>query len=260
MAAPTKREWYYLAQEQRHGPLAIEEISKKVMAREIFPEDCHVWRQGMKDWEIMEQSKAFLPVVKQLHEREAATDARAREAAASTNWDNTMDAEGVTRGVFHFYMYVGWLLPMVLTVALLTELQVYGGKEVNKWMKPQVFSIIPFIITLLLFLKVSGQRLLNAGYSKKKSLTLLIPVYNIWPMILCYFAPSHFVTRKKFDFGAFWMLVILGLYSAGVAMFLVPRVGVEAISPLGVGPAVEKIYKEKTNYLGRKPVDAKKEK
>lgn len=253
MAAPTKREWYYLAQDQRHGPLSLEEISKKVMAREVFPEDSHVWRQGMKDWEVLDTCKAFATVIKTLREREAAVDARAREAGSATSWDAGSDAVGISRGVFHFYVYVGWLIPMLLCVILLTELQVHGGAAVFKQIKPNFFSLIPLAVATLLMLKVAGERLNNAGYSKKMGLGLLVPIYNLWVLFLCLFAPAHYKQSKKFGAGAFGSFVFVGLYAAGIFLLVVPMLGAEKILPHNVGLGLETFYKGKSNFKGRVP-------
>ncbi|MFC4993081.1 DUF4339 domain-containing protein [Rubritalea tangerina] len=235
----------------RRGPVTKDEFCDKIAKQEVFIDSTQVWKQGMTQWVNLAESKAFAADIKKIRSAASQADARVREETAVKDMDEDISCRGVSRALFNLFFYVGWLVPMMIGIVVLTELQVQQYLDPARYRTSVLLQLVPSILLMIAMWQMAASRMQHAGYSKAHGLGVFVPIYNLWVFLVCLFAPRNYSRRKKLGAAAFvYLFLMLGGLAAS-ALIVVPKVGATSLSPLALTEGLTDFYKEKTNYTGR---------
>lgn len=251
MGAEKEKEWFYMSLGHRRGPVTEDEVCRMIAKQEVYIDSTQVWKNGMTQWVSLADAKDFAPAIKKIKREVAAMDARVRESAATKGIDEDVVCRGIARGVFNFYFYIGWLAPLLVGVIFLTELQVFQLVEPISLKKHWWLMHFPVLLMLLATCKMCGFRMQHAGYSKAAGWGLLIPVYNLWTLFVCLFAPRNFKRRKKIGPSILvYVFLLLGV-AAAMSPAVLPKLTLSNANPLAVNEDLQRFYKNTTNFESR---------
>lgn len=251
MGLSTKHDWFYLSLGRRCGPVSKSELQALIENKEIYIESTKVWREGMEEWVELLHAKDFASYVKKLKAEARKADARVRQEAQTDELDEAILCRGATRGLFNVFFYVGWLLPMLVVVAIITELQVFQFLPVKVVNAHAWIGVLPLVASSIALWQVSASRMKHAGYSRMHGLTIFVPIWNIWTLLVCLCAPRNFGRKKKVDNVAVISFLVLFFFAAVFLLGLVPGVKARDLSPFAVTEKVFELYEEQTQSRAR---------
>lgn len=251
MAGTENKVWFYMQLGHRRGPVTKEQLTEMLTNEEIFIESTQVWCEGMDDWEKLDECKAFNSVVKKVREAAEKVDANVRHAITSEGVDEDLIARGASRALFNVFFYIGWMIPVLIGVAVLTELQVYRFIEPEVVNKNNLQIIIPLGLAVIALWQLATSRMRHAGYSGVMGLTVFVPVWNFFTFFICLFAPQNFKRKKKFGKGglAYGLLFLIALVVPLIG--LVPGLSVQSLNPVLAADKISDTYKLQTSYSAR---------
>ena len=124
MGTAVKKEWFYLTLGHRRGPVTFEEFCEKIVKQEVYIDSTQVWKKGMKQWVDLAEAKPFSATIKKIKSVASQSESQVREVATTNGGDDDLACCGSSRALFNVYFYIGWVVPVTLAIAILTELQV----------------------------------------------------------------------------------------------------------------------------------------
>ena len=251
MGVSTKHEWFYLSLGVRRGPVSKSELQTLIANQEVYIESAKVWREGMDEWVDLIHAKDFSSYIKKLKAEARKADVRVRQESQSDEVDEAILCRGATRGFFNVYFYIGWLVPMLLCVLIITELQVFQFLPVKVVNAHAWIGMIPLVASATGLWQLAASRMKNAGYSRTHGLTIFVPILNIWTFLVCLCAPKNFGRKKKVDNVAVMSFLVLFFVTGVLLLGLVPNVKVKDLSPFAVTEGVFEMYEEKTQSRDR---------
>jgi len=251
MGAAAEKEWFYLSMGHRRGPVTKDEVCDLIAKRDIYIDSTKVWKHGMEEWVQLAEAKDFDSYIKKVKAVAAKADVRVREASAQPELDEDTVCRGASRGLFNMFFYVGWLLPLLIGVAVLSELQVLQVISRKFLTDYEWVRFFPLLCVSLALWAVTSSRMKHAGYSKKFGWTIFVPVLNLWTLFICLCTPRNFGRKKKIGKAAFAFLVFFLSATAVLALKLVPGLALKDLTPLVVNDKVTTFYENKTNMTNR---------
>lgn len=205
----------------------------------------------MKDWARISDAKDFAPCIKKIRDAAIKAEARVQQAASSEGVDESVVCRGASRILFNIFFYVGWIVPLALSVAALTELQVNQVLDPELLRQRQWIQLIPLFVSVIVLWQMAASRLKHAGYSRARGLTIFVPVFNLWTFFICLCAPRNFARKKKLGRGAaVYFLIMLVFVSTIIAGWLL-GLKLKQFSPLAVNAQVTELYEDKTHFRDR---------
>lgn len=251
MAKKTKEEWFYLSLGHRRGPVTKDEIEQLIVSEDIYVDSTKVWREGMEKWVKLVESKDFASIIKKLRAEASKADVRVRNAAQGMDVDLEVLCRGVNRSFFNVFFYGLWLLPLLFGIVVITELQVFQALSRTLVEESGWIPLIPLIIVALIFVRMACSRMKNAGFSSGLGWTILVPVVNIWTILVCLCAPRNFGREKKPGWGSLGFLALLGAVVTVIVLGLVPGLKAKDVSPLAVNENMTIFYQDSTDFTRR---------
>jgi hypothetical protein len=251
MAGTEDTVWFYMQHGHRRGPVTHEKLSEMLFDEQIFLESTQVWKEGMEDWEKIDDCKAFKSTVKKLREKVQKEEAKVRHAITSEGVSEDLIARGASRALFNIFFYLGWMLPVLLGVIILAELQV------QQWLSPKTVSenslqyVIPLLLAALALWQMAVSRMCHAGYSGWHGLGVFVPVWNLYPLFICLLAPQNFKKKKVLGKGAvFYGLLFVAAIALPISGVL-PNLTAESLNPIAVTDGINNAYKLETSFNAR---------
>lgn len=251
MGKVVEKEWFYLTLGHRHGPVTHEVFCDKIVKQEIYIDSTQVWAQGMEQWVNLTDSKPFEAVINKIKSVASQADDQLQDASDTNNVDEDIACRGASRALFNVYFYFGWLIPVMLGIAILTELQVQQYLTPSRANSGLFFQSFPLILLAITMWQMAATRMKHAGYSKGHGLGVFVPGYNLWVCSICLLAPRNYKRHKKLGAGVFLYLLLFGIGIAGSVLFLMPQIGAKNLSPLVITESMTDYYKGKTNFTSR---------
>lgn len=258
MGEVVKKEWFYLSLGRRRGPVTHEDFCDKIVKQEIYIDSTQVWAQGMEQWVNLTDSKPFEVVINKIKSVASQADDQLQDASDTNNVDEDIACRGASRALFNVYFYFGWLIPAMLGIVILTELQVQQYLTPLRANSGLFFQSFPLILLAITMWQMAATRMKHAGYSKGHGLGVFVPGYNLWVYSICLLAPRNYKRHKKLGAGAFLYILLFGIGIAGSVLFLVPKIGAKNLSPLVVTESMTDYYKGKTSFTSRLNTNASK--
>lgn len=251
MAAEQEKEWFYMSLGHRRGPVTKDEVCRMISKQEVYIDSTQVWKNGMTQWVKLADVKDFAPAIKKLKKEVADLDARVRDSSTHEGAEGDFISRGVSRPFFNLYFYLGWLVPMLVGVFILTELQVFQLIDPMSIERYWWLLHLPVFLVLFVTCQMCGYRMENVGYSRFQGLGLLLPLYNLWILFTCLFAPNNFRRRKKM--GLSMLLYIFLFLGVGTVLSpaVLPKLKVAKVSPLAVNEMLQTSYKKETHFEAR---------
>lgn len=251
MGKVVEKEWFYLTLGHRRGPVTFEDFCEKITKQEVYIDSTQVWKKGMDQWVKLAEAKPFEDSVKKFRVVENQSDARVRDAEGAKGIDEDIVCRGASRALFNIYFYFGWLIPIALGIAILTELQVQQLLTPTRVSSSLFFQVLPLVILAIVTWQMAATRMQHAGYSKAHGLGVFVPIYNLWVYAICLFAPRNYGRCKKLGSGAIFYILLFGIAIAGSVLFLVPKMGLRNLSPLVLTENMTDFYKGKIGFNAR---------
>lgn len=217
-----EKEWYLSFDDQRIGPIGIEELRDRIKANPDQAKNALVWSEGMPDW-VSPESAGVLqeaqsapaispgvsqPVTKVPDDPAILTKSEHNPYQPPQTTSSEVDGPkypGINR-LTYFLSVLGLIILMGVIFA--ATLGLSSDLEENPF-HPAMFGIIAVAVVGGVILGV--QRIRNVGKSGWWYLTILIPIYNIWTQIVLTAAPTGYEDKGEFDTAG---KVIAGLYIA----------------------------------------------
>ena len=250
MSKEGDKKWFYMALGHRRGPVAFEDLREKIVKKEVVIESTQVWKQGMKQWINLADAKPFATTIKKITSVSTQADS-INKAAATNDVDEDLICRGASRLLFNLYFYIGWLIPIVLAVVVLTELQVQQILSPVQVSSGLFFKWLPFILLAIATWQMAASRMRHAGYSRAQGLGVFLPLYNLWVFMVCLLTPRNYKRKKKLGAVVIIYLLMFGGVVAGCILVLVPKVGAQNLSPFVMTEKMTEYYKGKTSYSSR---------
>jgi len=251
MGAAVEKEWFYLTLGHRHGPVTHEDFCKKIAKQEVYIDSTQVWTQGMTQWVNLTDAKPFDCSINKIKSAASQANDRMRDGADTNNVDKDIDCQGASRALFNVYFYFGWIIPMILGIVILVELQVQQYLTPTRANSSLFFQSVPLILLAITTWRMAATRMKHAGYSRAHGLGVFVPIYNLWVCFICLFAPRNYKRHKKLGVGAALYILLFGIGLAGSVLFVVPKVGAKNLSPLVITESMTDYYKGKTGFTSR---------
>lgn len=256
MGRVVEKEWFYLTLGHRRGPVTHEEFCKKIAKKEIYIESTQVWKQGMKQWVNLTDAKPFDVAIRKVNSVAVHTDARVRDVAGLNDNGQDIVYLGASRALFNMYFYFGWLIPVLLGIVIVTELQVQQLVTPTRVRSSLFFQSVPLILLVLTTWQMAAKRMQHAGYSKARGLGVFVPIYNLWVLFACLLLPSGYGAFKKLGAGVIFYILLFGIIITGSVLLLAPKMRVNHFSPLAMTESLSNYYKEKTGFSSRYKANA----
>ena len=251
MSGAAENKWFYMSHGHRQGPVSRESLSQLLTNKELMIESTHVWCEGMKDWEKVEDSKQFASTIRSIREAAMQAEADVRHAASVKGVGEDALCRGATRGLFNLFFYLGWLVPFLIGIAITSELQVH------RILSPEYVSdswwcqFLPFFLVMIYLWQIAASRMKHAGYPAWLGATVFIPIWNIWTLLVCLCAPQNFRRKKKLGkraLGCFLLFVVmLGIPFSAV----IPGLNTSTLAPVEVKDRITHFYKYSTGMNAR---------
>lgn len=251
MGATVEKEWFYLSLGHRRGPVTHADVCKMIEKQEVYIDSTQVWKHGMEQWVNLVDAKPFSGEIKKIRAAAAQVDARVRETSSSTGVDEDIVCRGSTRALFNVFFYVGWIVPLFLGVVVLAELQVHQLVAVSTVRSNVLLKSIPVLFFAIALWQMAATRMRHAGYSTKHALGVFVPIYNVWVLFICMFAPRNYMRKKKLGKAAFCYALLFLSLGAVIATGVIPGINLKTMSPIAVNESMTDFYKEKTNVTSR---------
>ena len=251
MAGSEEKVWFYMLLGHRRGPVSYAEMSRMLVDEEIFMESTQVWREGMEEWQDLVDCKEFKPAIKKVREAAEKVEAKVRHAASTEGVSEDLISRGASRALFNVFFYIGWCVPVLLGIVIVTELQVLQLIDPVTVYKNNIQLIVPLVLLVVALWRVVVNRMKNAGYDAWLGHLIFIPVANLYTLFICLFAPQNYQRTKEFDkavwgYGALFLLMV-GLPFTG----LVPNVTPQSLNPVSLTEGLDDTYKFHTSYRAR---------
>ena len=251
MGTAVKKEWFYLTLGHRRGPVTFEDFCEKIVKQEVYIDSTQVWKKGMKQWINLAEAKPFAATIKKVKSVASQSEAQVRELAATKDGDEDLACRGSSRALFNVYFYIGWVIPVTLAIAILTELQVQQILSPLRASTSLFIQILPLMVLAIATWQMAGSRMQHAGYSKWHALGVFVPLYNLWVYMICLLAPRNYRLRKNLGAGGIFYILLFGAVTASSVVYLVPQIGLKNLSPLVMTEQMMQLYKEKTGFSSR---------
>ncbi|MGJ8671920.1 GYF domain-containing protein [Rubritalea sp.] len=251
MAGTEDKEWFYMSLGHRRGPVTRENLSKMLLSEELFVESTQVWRDGMKEWEGLADCKAFASTLKKVRETAQKTEANVRHTRSSEAGDEDLTCRGASRALFNLFFYIGWVIPILIGVIILTELQVHQLLDPKTVIHNDLQYIIPIGLLLLVSCQIAVSRMRHAGYPAWLGATIFIPVWNLFVLFICLLAPRNFRIQKKLGKAAIGYLVLLLVMFALPFSGLLTGVTPQSANIFSLTDGISDSYKYQTSYSAR---------
>lgn len=251
MGSTTSKEWFYLYLGNRRGPVSMDDICRKVASHDIYIDSTKVWKEGMADWVRLSDAKAFAPYIKEIRAIATKAEARVQQAMSAEGIDEGVLCIGVSRVLFNVFFYIGWLVPLALSIALLTELQVFQLIKPETVHRSQWIPLIPLAISVIALWLMAAKRMQHAGYRSSLGLTVLVPVVNFWTLFVCLCAPLNYRRKKILGRGAVVYFLTLCLAAASLVGGALLSPKMVQYSPLAVSRQITEMYENKTHFQKR---------
>ena len=224
--------WFYSHEGERLGPVTLGDLQIKAKDGGLNPRLDMVWTQGMAEWKLAGEADG-------LFDRAAPFEAKESLAAPTGPYlppHHRSNAEqpalrgewpGVRRWMFLFIILV---LPVLLSLGVknaAAALAEQFGQELG-----DLIVIGGMVLTVLLALYASLQRLVNLGMSRWWLLGNLVPLLNLWVGFRCFACPSGYAYHKKLD-GVGILLAIIYWVSLLVAVLAVAALVAVMLGAIG---------------------------
>lgn len=212
--------WFYSREGERLGPVTLGDLRVKAKDGGLNPRLDMVWTQGMAGWKLagevdglFERTTAFdskqIPSIP-THSPQSSLPSFTTERQA-----NPSEWPGARRLIFFFATGV---LPFLLTRGVKNALDAFPeqfGSELSGFI-----VIGAMVLTAILMIHVSLQRLVNLGMSRWWFLGNFIPLLNLWVGFRCFACPSGYAYHKKLD-GIGILLAILYFITLIIAVLAI---------------------------------------
>ncbi|MFC5051323.1 DUF4339 domain-containing protein [Rubritalea spongiae] len=251
MASREEKEWFYMALGHRRGPVTRDTLCEMLLNEELYIESTQVWREGMKEWEELADCKAFASTLKKVREAARQTEANVRHAASSDSKEEDLICRGASRALYNCFFYIGWTVPILIGVVILTELQVYQIIDVSTVVRNKLQYIVPLTLLLLALCQMSVSRMRHAGYPAWLGVTVFVPIWNFFIFFVCLFTPQNFKRKKRLGKAALayflLFLAMLALPFSGLFTGLNPQ----SVNLFSVTQGMIDAYKYQTSFSTR---------
>jgi GYF domain 2 len=202
------------------GPVTFGDLQIKAKDSGLNPRLDMVWTQGMAEWKLSGE-------IDGLFDRSAAVVAKESIAEPASPYQPPQhrstaeqtalhgDWPGARRRTFLITIFV---LPALLHFGIANIIATFGdqfGHELSEWILLGVM-----ILTGILFIYTSLQRLVNVGMSRWWYLGNFVPFLNLWVGFRCFACPSGYAYHKKLD-GAGMLLAIVYWLALVVSVFAI---------------------------------------
>lgn len=251
MGATAEKEWFYLSLGHRRGPVSREDVCDMIAKQEVYIDSTQVWKHGMTQWVDLADAKPFAAPIKKIRAAAAQVDARVRETSSSTGVDEDLVCRGSTRALFNLFFYVGWVVPLFVGVVLLAELQVHQLVTVRTVRSSIWLQSIPVLLFAIALWQMAATRMRHAGYSPKHGLGVFVPIYNVWVLFICMFAPRNYMRKKKLGKPAFCYALFFIAVATSLTLGVIPGLNLKTLSPIAVNESLTNFYKEKASVVSR---------
>ncbi|SHK02758.1 protein of unknown function [Rubritalea squalenifaciens DSM 18772] len=204
-----KKQWFYLNLGQRRGPVSKEKLCELIERKEIYYSDVQVWKEGMKEWLPVSKVRSFAGSIKKVSTPSSST-VDTREAKERELREQDSHLGGLGRFGYNLYFYIGWPIVYMLGFIACKELQLYGVLDSSD---PVQLAWVPYIIwgfVGLVTLIATASRMRNAGYAGSWCMGLLVPLLNLWILLISLCGPTNYRRRKRLGMGGlvFFMIFV----------------------------------------------------
>lgn len=244
----SKKQWFYLNLGQRRGPVSKEKLCDLIERKEIYYTDVQVWKEGMKEWLPVAQVRSFSPSIKKVEAAPVVHKGDSLEAKEMEYKEQDSYIGGLSRLGYNIYSYLGWAVIYLIGVILAKELVIYGVFDAANPEQMEWKSYVPWVLVGIVTLTLTASRMRNAGYAGTWSLGLLVPVLNLWVLLVSLCGPKNYRRRKRLGMagmGYFFFCVCVTLGT----LFL--NMGGHHINTKGMEEAAVSIYSKVTKMEAR---------
>lgn len=236
MSDTREDQWFYSHEGERLGPVTLSDLRIRAKDGGLNPRLDMVWTKGMAEWKQAGE-------MEELFDRSAGINMRGASAAPALpqrpptqtpipSFDTERQAlpsewPGARRLVFIFTVLI---LPFMLDRGIknVTErFQEQLGSDMSGWI-----VLGGTILTVLLIVHASLERLVNLGMSRWWFFGNFVPFLDLWIWFRCFACPSGYAYHKKLDVAGTLLAV---LYFVTLVLFVVAVAAAIAIAFGSIG-------------------------
>lgn len=218
--------WFYSHEGERIGPVTFADLQIKAKEGALNPRLDLVWKHGMDEWKPSGE-------IEGLFERRAAPEEKESLAPAADPYappklesvESQMNKlEGWPGARRRRYLFTLIALPFLLNFGIATITVTFEeqlGKQTAGWI---ILGVL--ILTCVVMISTSLQRLVNLGMSRWWFLGNLVPFLNIWVGYRSFACPAGYAYHKKLDGAGIFLAIVYWLGSLIVILACVLLIGV----------------------------------
>ena len=215
-----KKQWFYLNLGQRRGPVSKEKLCELIERKEIYYSDVQVWKEGMKEWLPVSKVRSFAGSIKKVSTPSSST-VDTSEAKERQFKEQDSHLGGLNRFGYNLYFYIGWPIVYLFGLIAAKEMQIYDVINPNEPHQAQWLPFIPWILVAIVSLTATAARVRNAGYAGAWCLGLIVPILNLWVLLVSLCGPTNHRRRRRLGMGGlvcFLVCVVITLGSIIINM------------------------------------------
>lgn len=193
--------WYFTSESVRRGPVTFKDLRAMAESRVLDPRLDMVWKEGMPDWKqaglvdgLFERSA----IPKEVVTKPAPRPVPVKSLRSSALIEKLASKDLHWPGIGRSGLLIGVLLFPVLWNYLLSFASPFlvskSGLDLMEGINLSLAIVPPLVLVWLLL-----NRLANLGMNRWWSLTLVVPLLNLWLAFRCLFCPAGYAYHRRMD-------------------------------------------------------------
>lgn len=226
MSDTREDQWFYSHEGERLGPVTMGDLQIRAKDGGLNPRLDMVWTQGMAEWKLCGDIEGLFDRTSGLKMKEpSAAPALPQRPQPQTQTQTPIPSFDTERKALPTEWPGARRLVFIFSVLILPFMLERGIKNVTERFQEQLGSDMSgwivlggTILTVLLIVHASLERLVNLGMSRWWFFGNFVPFLDLWIWFRCFACPSGYAYHKKLDVAGILLAI---LYFVTLVLFVI---------------------------------------